>query len=204
LAFTYLGYTNQQSIADGIFNVPLGSCGLSVPTTGVWAAGPASAGTYVGPLVVRAAAGEPVLQGTTTGAASAIVLDCDLTPPSRTTAGKSTIVTGYQLWYAVQTTALTSITAPVVSVVTFPVSGGTAAGVVTTPAGVITLNPASPILTTSAAGACQSQNASFATPVILSALNQKLTTTWVFNQTGANSEIFQFCGAQVFYASVTQ
>lgn len=204
LTFNYFGYTTQQSVADGIYNVPLGSCGLSVPTTGVWAAGPASAGTYVGPLVVRAAAGEIVLQGTTTGAASAIVLDCDLTPPSRTTVGKATIVTGYQLWYAVQTTALTSITSPVVSVVTFPVTGGTAAGVVTTPAGVITLNPVSPILTTSASGACQSQNATFATPVILSALNQKLTTTWVFNQTAAASEIFQLCGMQVFYAAMTQ
>lgn len=204
LQFNYFGYTVQQSIPDAMYDVPLGACGLSVPTTGVWAAGPASAGTYVGPLVVRAAAGEPVLQGTTTGAASAIVLDCDITPPSRTAVGKPTFVTGYQLWYAVQTTALTSITAPVVSLITFPVSGGTAAGVVTNPAGVITLNPVAPVLTTSASGACQSQNALFATPVTLSALNQKLTTTWVFNQTAAASEIFQLCGMQVFYATVVQ
>ena len=202
----YFGYTVSQSTADSVYNVPLGSCGLSVPTTGVWAAGPASAGTYVGPLVVRAAAGEPVLQGTTTGAASAIVLDCDLTVPSRSTAGKGALVTGYQLWYAVQTTALTSITAPLVNTVTFPVSGGTAAGVVAAVGGALTGNPifASLVLTTSVSGACQSANVSFATPVALSTLNQKLTTTWVFNQAAAASEIFQFCGAQVFYVNTPQ
>jgi hypothetical protein len=70
--------------------------------------------------------------------------------------------------------------------------------------GVQTLTPASPTLTTSASGACQSQNVSFGTPSVLNTLNQKLDTTWVFNQTAAASEIFQLCGAQVFYVSVTQ
>jgi hypothetical protein len=206
LTFNYFGYTTQQSFADGIYDVPFGNCGLSVPTTGVWAAGPASAGTYVGPLIVRAAAGELVLQGTTTAAASAAVLDCDITVPSRTSAGKAAIVTGYQLWYGVQTTTLTSITAPLVNTTTMPVTGGTAAGVVAAAGGTLTLNPVigSWVLTTTASGACQSVNVSFGTPFIESTLNQKLDTTVVFNQTGAAADTYQICGLQVFYVTMTQ
>jgi hypothetical protein len=202
----YFGYTVSQSTADSIYNVPLGSCGMSVPTTGVFAANPASSGTYVGPAVVRAAANEVVLQATTTAAASAVVLDCDITVPTRSSTGKGAIVTGYQLWYAIQTTALTSITAPVVNTTTFPVSAGAAAGVVAAAGGALTGNPlaASLILTTSASGACQSVNELFATPVVLGTLNQKLTTTWVFNQTAASAEVIQFCGAQVFYVNTPQ
>ena len=200
VSFTYFGYPPiTGNFTDGVANLPPSTCTISVPTTGVFAANPANSGTYVGPAMVRVAAGETVLQATTTAAASALVVDCDLTPPTRTTSGKGVTVTGYQLWYAVQTTALTSITAPVVNTVTFPATGGTAAGTVASAGGSLTILPASLILTTSTSGACQSANVSFGTPVVLNTINQRLGTTWVFNQTGASAEVLQICGVQVFF-----
>lgn len=199
--FNYYGYYQTQGAGtvDNIWNVPWGYCSLTVPVTGVWAAGPASAGTYVGPLMVQAVTKNQLLQGTTTAAASAPNLDCDITPPSRTTAGKGTTITGVQVFYAVQTSALTSVTTPTISTVTFPASGGAAAGTIAAIPGTLALTPASFTLTTSATGVCQSQNITLNTPFLVNTANQRVQLEIIFNQTVASALTIQVCGVQVLY-----
>ena len=187
------------NLQDGVWNVPLQACGAAL-TTGAFAANPANSGATAAPIMVRTAAGEQALQVTTTAAASALTVDCDLTPPSRLTAGKGVTVTGYNFFYGNQTSALTSITLPVVNTVLFPVPpSASPVGTVATAGGTITSNPASPTLTTTTLGQCNAFQATFQTPVLLNNASQKLETTVVLNQTVAAATVYQICGVQVLY-----
>lgn len=198
---TYLGTVNQvvANLQDGVYNVPLGACGAAL-TTGAYAANPANSGALSAPALVRTAAGEQALEVTTSAAASALTVDCDLTLPTRLTTGKGVTVTGYNFFYGNQTSALTSITLPVVNTITFPAPpSATPLGTVATAGGTITLNPVAPTLTTTTAGLCNAFNATFATPVALNSGNVKLETTIVLNQTVAATTVYQVCGVQVLY-----
>src|SRR5579859_283503 len=199
---TYVGSNPSLTIGnlqDGAYWIPLGECGAAL-TTGAFAANPANSGALSAPSMVRAAAGEQVLQVTTSAAASALTVDCDLTPPSRLTTGKGVTVTGYNFYYGNQTSALTSITTPVVNTITFPVPPtATPTGTVATAGGTITLNPVSPTLTTTTLGQCNAFNATFATPVAVNSQSVRLETTIVLNQTAASATVYQVCGVQVLY-----
>jgi len=201
VTFTYNGYYQTQGagLTDGIWNVPLGACGFAL-TTGTFAANPANSGGLSAPAMVRTQTSEQVLQITTTAATNTETLDCDITPPSRTTTGKGITITGYTLYYAVQTTALTSITTPTVSSIAFLAFGGTAAGTVTAGlAGTLTLNPVTLQLATTTAGSCYSANVTFSTPIAVNPTNTRYETTWAFNQSAAAATVLQVCGLQVYY-----
>ena len=185
--------------ADGFYTIPQPWCTLSVPVTGVFAANPASSGTFVGPALVQAQTANTVYQVTTTAAASAVNANCDITAPSRLTTGNGITITGYDIWYAIQTTALTSITPPTVNTITYPVVGGAAAGVVAPAGGVLTTTPSTLQLATTTSGSCYTSNVTFGTPFVYNNPNQRLETNWIFNQTAASAEVIQICGIQVYY-----
>jgi hypothetical protein len=122
--------------------------------------------------------------------------------PARLTSGRGIKVTGIQLFYGVQTTALTSITAPTISTLTYPATGA-AAGVTigSSAGGTLTVTPTLQLATTTS-GQCYSENISFGTPVFLTTANQRLTLEQIFNQTAAAATQLQFCGAVVLYTYV--
>lgn len=194
--FTYDSYLFPPSgtMPDGVWNVPLGACGLTL-TTGALG----SSTTGANPGINFAATGNAVLQVLTTSAASVTKLDCDVTPPTRSSSGKGVTVTGLQLFYGAQTTAFNAITAPTVQTVTYAATGGSSQGTVATAGGSLSVTPATLQLATTTTGQCYSENISFATPVSLNTALQRLTLEQIFNQNTAAVQTVQICGVQVFY-----
>jgi hypothetical protein len=188
-----------------------GGCTLFL-TTGAYAALPANAGGASTPGMVRVANQETVLEIVTTGAASAATLDCDLLPDDvRYTVGKGIQITGLQVYYGVQTSALTSVTAPQpITLLTFPTTpGGTAAGTNSIPQSggsniTATFNPVlgSAQLSTTTTGLCYRQSITFSSPIIINNPYQRLIFEEVFNQTAASAATYQLCGVQVQYSHV--
>lgn len=198
---------SQWQTNDNVASLDLGAiAGCSgFLTTGAFAANPANAGALSAPSPARTAANNYLYQVTTTAAASALTLDCDIGAPfTRTTPGKGIIVTGAAIEYGVQTTALSSVTLPVLSTVSYPAYGAAAAGTVASAGGTITTNPAigSSQLATTTSGQCYNMQVLLATPVPLNLQNQRLVLETVFNQTTASAAVYQICGVQVFYQNV--
>jgi hypothetical protein len=188
-------------VPDGQYIIPPSDCGMFA-TVGAFAANPAGAGGLTAPGMVRVAANNWVLQGVTTAAANSIAVYCDLNPPTRTTAGRGAKITGIQLFYGVQTTALTSITAPTLSTVTYPATGAAAGATVGTSAGgTLTVTPTLQLATTTS-GQCYSENIALGTPITLNNTLQRLTIEQIFNQAAAAATQLQFCGAIVYYTNV--
>lgn len=186
------------NLQDGVWYSSPDNCTLAL-TTGAFAANPANSGGQSAPALVREAAGVAYMQVTTSAAASALTVDCPLMIPSRLTTGKGVTITGYNFFYGNQTSALTSITTPVVNLVTWPAPPSlTPLGTVTQPA-TATLNPVSPTLTTTTLGQCNAFNATLSTPVILNSGNTYLETTIVLNQTVAAATVYQVCGIEILY-----
>lgn len=187
-------------MSDGAYFVPLEACGLNL-TAGALAA---ASTTGQLPGIVRAAAGNSVLQISTTAAANTTQLDCDITPPTRLTSGRGVIVTGVQVYYGYQTTALTSITGPTVNSVTLPAAaGGAAAGtVVTTAGGTLTTTAGTSHGTPGAvttSGQCYSELTTFGTPFAATSGNVRLTYEEAFAQSAAAATVLQICGVVVQY-----
>lgn len=193
--------------ADNYFWLPMNStlgCSAYL-TTGAFAANPANSGALVAPSIARAAANNTVFQVTTTGAASALTLDCNIAIPSKTSTGKGVLVTGINVFYGVQTSNLTSITLPTLSTVTYSATaGGAAAGTVAAAGGTITTTPAigSAQLTTTTTGLCYQQAVNLTTPIQLNTSNQNLIMEEVFNQTATSAAVYQICGVQVVYQNL--
>jgi hypothetical protein len=209
LAEVHAQYTQgaQWQTNDNIAELDLGTVNgcQAFLTTGAFAAGPANAGAFAGPTFARAAANNYVWQATTSAAASALTIDCDLGAPfTRTTPGKGVIITGAAIMYGNQTSALTSVTLPTVATIAYPQAGGTASGTVASAGGVITTTPAigSAILTTTTTGQCNNLFVALATPVSMNLQNQRLTMETVLNQTVAAATTYQLCGVSVFYQNV--
>lgn len=190
--------TNFPLVTDATYIVPLNSIGLTV-TTG--ALGTATAGT-VNPGVLRVAANNDVVYALTTAATNAVALDADVTPPSKLTIGKGATINNIQVFYGVQTTALTSITSPTLSTVTYPASGAAAGATVAAAGGALTLNPVSLQLTTTTSGQCFSENISLATPVLINTDLQRLVLEQLFNQSAAAATQLQVCGVIVHYSYI--
>lgn len=189
-------------VPDGMYNLMPADCAMFT-TAGAFAANTGGSGGLTGPAVVRIAANNWVLQGITTAVANSIAVECDINPPARITAGRGVKITSIQLLYGVQTTALTSITAPTLSTVTYPATGGAAAATVGTLAGgTLTVTPGTLQLATTTSGQCYSENIALGTPIILNTTNQRLTLEQIFNQTAAAATQLQICGAVVYYTSI--
>lgn len=201
---------SQWQTSDNVAPLALGGandgCNMAL-TTGAYAANPANSGAFVGPALVRTAANETVYQVTTTAAASALTLTCDIIPPSlRTTSGKGVVITGIQVLYGQQTSALTSVSASATpfSTITFPSVGAAAAGTVAAITGNAVFNPllASAQLTVTTSGQCFNQIVSPLTPIAVNSATQRVTFEEVFNQTVASATVYQICGVNVLYNNV--
>jgi hypothetical protein len=175
-------------------------------TTGAFAANPANSGGLSAPAIVRAQNQNTVLQVVTSAAASALTLTCDIIPQNfRTTPGKGISITGIQVQYGVQTSALTSVTSPnTFSTITYPSVGAAAAGTVAAISGTPVFNPvlASAQLTTTTSGQCFTQNITPASPILVNNAVQRVIFEEVFNQTVASATTYQICGVTVFYNNV--
>ena len=201
VAWTYSGSALPPAAVgttDGFYWVPLEACGLNL-TVGALAA---ASTTGQLPGIVRAAAGNHVLQISTTAAANTTQLDCDISPPSRLTTGKGVTITGAQVYYGYQTTALTTITGPVVNTVTLPATGAAAAGTVASAGGSLTVTNGTSHSTPGAVtttGQCYSENVLFGTPVTINSSTVRLTLEEQFAQSAAAATVLQICGVAVFY-----
>jgi len=180
-----------SAITDGFVLVEPSNCIITAATTAFTA----------GPAVVRAAANNPVLQGTVNTTAGTITLDCSLqSTVSRATAGKGATITSIDIYYGLQTTALASIAAATPGAVTYPAAGGAAAGVVTNPGGSLTVTPSVLQLTTTASGSCFHENISFGTPYLYNSNVVSLNIEQVFTTTAGTATIFQVCGVGVNFS----
>lgn len=185
---------------DGQWALLPGDC-VMFATAGAFAANSAGAGTITGPAVVRIAANNWLLQGITTAAANSLAVECDIDVPSRNTPGRGILITSVQLFYGVQTTALTSITPPTLNSLTYPATGAAAGITSASVPGGLTVTPGVLQLATTTSGQCYSENIKLATPFALVALNQRLTLEQIFNQAAAASTQLQFCGAIVYFSA---
>lgn len=196
-------WQTNDNVADLDLDAVNGCVGFL--TTGAFAAGPANSGAFAGPTYTRAAANNYVYSFTTSAAASALTLDCDLGAPfTRLTVGKGVIVTGAAIQYGVQTTALNSITLPTLQSITYPAFGSTSGATLAAAGGTITTNPAvaSAGLATTTSGQCYNLQVQLATPQALNVGGQRLVLETVFNQTAGTAATYQVCGVQVYYQSV--
>lgn len=188
-------------VPDGQFTVSPQACVLFL-TAGAFAANDAGTGGLTAPAVTRVAANNWVLQAITTAAANSIALECDINPPTRITAGHGAKITSIQLLYGVQTTALTSITQPTLSTITYPATGGAAGATLASAGGSLTVTPGTLQLATTTSGQCYSENITLGTPLLLNTTNQRLTLEQIFNQSAAAATQLQICGAIVYYTNI--
>lgn len=187
---------------DASYVVPLGDCQVTIGA-GTFAAavltGAGNGAANPGPF--RTAAGSTVLQAITTAATSALNLDCDLTPVTKLTTGKGAFINNIQIFYGVQTTALTSITAPTVQSLTYPATGAAAGLTNAAAGGALTVTPTLQ-LTTTTSGQCFSENIALGTPINAFVDLQRLTVDQIFNQSAAAAQTLQICGVIVHYTNI--
>ncbi len=174
-------------------------------TTGTFAANPANSGAQSAPAMVRAASGNTVLQLTTTAAANTTDVVCDFTPPTRLTSAKGITITGIQVLYGYQTTALTSIGTLATNKITYPATGAAAAATVASIGGALTNTPGTSHSTpgaTTTAGQCYSENVSFGTPYAHVTDLTRLNWQNTFVQSAASATVMQVCGTIVYYSNI--
>lgn len=186
LAGSAFGQSNKTFMLD------LGSCTMTAATTAFTA----------GPAMVRVAANNTVLQGTTNSTSGTITLDCDINVPLRL--GSIGKINSINVFYGLQTTNLASIGAAGLASVTYANStaaGAAAKGTVSSAlGGSITQTPTALQLTTTTTGQCFNEGLRFGTPLV-PAGNSKFTLEQVFTTAGAGSTVtvFQICAIQVNY-----
>ncbi len=160
---------------------------------------PATTAFSAGPALVEANANNLVLSGTTNTTAGTVRVTCNLPLASRTTATKGLTVTGVDLYYGVQTTALSSIAAATPATVAFPAAGGSAAGTVAAAGGTLTVTPGSLQVATTTAGQCYHENLAFGTALALNSAVKELSLDQVFTTAGTTATTLQVCGVGVEY-----
>ena len=180
--------------------VPLEACGFTL-TTGALAA---ASTTGQNPGIVNIAANNHVLQVSTSAAASAATLDCDITPEFSSASGKGIIISDVAIFYGYQgAAALSTITDATFKTVTYSAAGGAAAGTVSGAlGGSITLTAGTSHSTPGAVtttGQCYSEDAAFGTPIVVNSNLARVTMEEVFNHTTASAATYQLCGVQVRY-----
>jgi hypothetical protein len=151
-----------------------------------------------------------ILVASTTAAANAIEMICDITVPGTQLSGpaKGVTITSVNVLYGVQTTALTSIGAATINSVTYPNStaagAAAAATVLTTAGGTLTVTPTSLQLTTTTLGQCFNEAITLGTTLLQSNGNPniQLTVDQVFNQTAAAATVLNICDVYVTYNEV--
>ena len=189
---------------DFVYEVPLHNCAWSLPTGVLGTA--STIGENVG--IVRAAAGNPVNQVITTGAANIPTYTCDITPPFVRTATVTGVrgftVNEIEARFGYQTTAPTSIDTPVLNTVLAAISGaGTAVGTVASVGGTLVQNVgtshSSPGAVTTT-GTCWNETTIPTTPVLVTNPLKRLTFEQALHQTAASITIAQLCGV-VLYGS---
>lgn len=182
---------------DFVYQVPLGACGLTLSAGAL-----GTSTTSANPGVVRAAAGNDVLQIITTAAANTTQLDCDITPPpTKFTAGRGYVLTNAEVRFGYQTTALTSITGPAFNTVTYPASGAAATGTVAATGGTINTTVGTSHSTPGAVtttGTCFNENDNFTTPIVINNPLTKVTLEEAFLQSAAAATQLQICGVNVY------
>lgn len=197
----------QITVTNKVYHAGPSACSMTA-TTGAFAAGSGPT-TVAAPQLIRAATGNMILVATTTAAANAIEVICDITVPGWQLNGPSKGVTIKQvnILYGVQTTALTSIGAAVINSVTYPNStaaGAAAAATVASIGGSLTVTPTSLQLTTTTLGQCFNEALVLATPFVENNGNPNIqyTVDQVFNQTAAASTVLNICDVYVTYDEV--
>ena len=152
-----------------------------------------------GPALVRAAANNLVLQGTTDTTAGTATVTCNIAVAMRY--GSSAKITSVEVFYGVQTTAISSIAAATVSTVSMASPGAAAAGTVASAGGSLTVTPGTLQKTTTTTGQCFNERISFGTPIKL-VDGQKLSIEQAFTTAGSTATVLQVCGVQVNYVDV--
>lgn len=185
-----------------VYWVPLQACGFTL-TTGALAAA-STTSQLPGELFI--AANNSVLQVSTSAAASAATLDCDITPPYSTSTNKGVTITDVAVFYGYQgAAALSTIAGPTFANVTYSAATGAAAGTVsgalggslTNNAGTSHAGPGA-VTTT---GQCYSEDTSFGTPIVVSGNLSRTTMEYVFNHATASAATYQLCGVLVRYTT---
>jgi len=170
------------------------NCQMTAATT-AW-------GTNGSPALVRAAASNLVLQGTTNTTAGTITVTCRIDPPTVLSQGKGVVVTDVNLLYGVGTTNLESIEAASLKTVTYPDAGDAADATVSSAlGGTITVTPST--LETDAIttrGDLYNEKLSLGTPIALNTANQGLVLEQVFTTAGTTATILEIGGVIVHYS----
>lgn len=188
--FTFPNGGLITSVTDSYAFGPEDLCALTPATTAFTA----------GPAIVRAAANNLVLQGTTNVTAGTITVTCDIGELlSRTTTGKGATLKSVDLYYGVQTTALASIAAATPATVTYPAAGAAAAGTVASIGGSLTVTPGTLQLATTPSGQCYHENIAFGTNFVYNSAVAKLTLEQAFTTTAGTATVFQICGVGVAF-----
>lgn len=162
---------------------------------------PATTAFTAGPAMLRAAANNVVLSGTTNVTAGTIAVTCAFDIPTRVTASVGSVIADVSLLYGVQTTALSSIAAATVSSVTYPAAGGAAAGTVASAGGAVTVTPGTLQLTTTTTGQCFNEKLAFGTPIQATTDLRRMTVDQVFTTAGTTATTLQICGVLVHYTA---
>jgi hypothetical protein len=171
---------------DSAFFVQPSNCFLTATTTAF----------STGPALVRAAANNIVLSGTTNTTAGTIAATCDITFGGRTTSGLGFQAKSVSLLYGVQTTALSSIAAATVSTVSYPAPGGAASGTVGGVGGTYTVTPSTLQTAVTTSGQCYNENVAFSTPFTFTD-KTKISLDQVFTTSAAVTTL-QVCGLIVY------
>jgi hypothetical protein len=158
---------------------------------------PTTTSFSTGPTLVRAAANNIVLSGTTNTTAGTVAVTCDVTFAGRTTSGLGFQANAVSFLYGVQTTALSSIAAATVSTVTYPSAGSSASGTVGSAGGSYTVTPTTLQLATTTSGQCYNEKVAFGTPFTYTD-KTKVSFDQVFTTAGSTATTLQICGLIVY------
>lgn len=184
------GALTPSAVTDGYAFIESDNCAFTATTTAFTS----------GPTLTRAAANNTVNSVTTNTTAGTVTVTCALNAlPTRTTSAKGITVKSVDIYYGVQTTALSSIGAASVSSVTYPAAGGAAAGTVAAVGGSLTVTPGTLQLATTTSGQCYHENVSFGTTYAYNSNVVKLTVEQVFTTAGTTATTLQICGVAVNY-----
>lgn len=201
LAFGFLAAPlPAQNATDEVILSPA-ACGVLFATTAA-----AADNGVTGPHLKAAATGNPVLSITTNTTAGTIQITCPITiagMPGASGAGRIRI-NDVALLYGVQTTALTSVAAPVVNKVLYPnatAAAETALGTVSAAGGTLTVVPTVLPTATTTAGLFYNERITFGTGVNLST-NSMLTVDQVFTTAGTSATVLQIAGVIVHYTKL--
>lgn len=182
-----------QTSTDGYFYVAPSACWFSV-----------TGGTTTTTLTALGASFVPVINSTTSSAASVLTLQCYVAVPSKLTATKGVTISDVVIMYGAQTSDITSIDGAAISTIAFPAAGATETPSTVTPsaiAGSITQSSTTSNLAKTTAGAFYTSKLTLATPFNLATDLQALIVTLVFHNTATSVLTVNSPGLIVHYSN---